>query len=160
MPFVGKTEENTEMKLRLMALLFALSLALGLPIAASAGPPGGADLDLDGVQDPFDNCLGLANGGQEDANHDGCGDSCSPPITCDANGDTAVGGPDFAILGAEFGDICTPANMLPCLADCNGDTGVGGPDFAAMGAEFGNIVGPSGITTAQCDTDLCNCTPQ
>jgi len=148
------------MKVRLMALLFALSLALGLPIAASAGPTSGPDTDLDGVQDPFDNCRGIPNALQEDANHDGCGDACTEPISCDANGDTAVGGPDFVILGAEFGNNCNLDPGLSCLADCNGDTAVGGPDFVILGGEFGNITGPSGITTAQCDPDVCVCTPQ
>ena len=148
------------MKVRLMALLFALTLAFGLPIAASAGPVSGPDTDLDGVQDPFDNCSGIPNAGQGDANHDGCGDACSPPITCDANGDTGVGVADFIILGGEFGNNCGANPSLTCLADCDGNNAVGVSDFIIIGGEFGNIVGPSGITTAQCDPSLCQCTPQ
>jgi hypothetical protein len=161
MPFVGNTEENTEMKVRLMALLFIISLVLGLPLAASAGPASGVDTDLDGVQDPFDNCTFVPNAGQADADHDGCGDACTASITCDATGDTAVGVPDFQALGAQFGaecDVFDPGHG--CTADCTGDQKVGVPDFQAFGNEFGNKVGESGITTAQCNPSTCICTPQ
>lgn len=149
------------MKVRLMALLFATSLVLGLPLAASAGPAaGGPDTDLDGVEDAFDNCTGVSNANQADADHDGCGDACTQPITCDATGDTVVGVPDFSALGAEFGNDCNANPGLSCTADCNGDNIVGVPDFGAIGGEFGNQVGPSGITTTQCNPSTCQCTPQ
>lgn len=149
------------MKVRLLALLFAFSLVLGLPLAASAGPAaGGTDSDLDGVEDAFDNCLFVVNAGQEDGDHDGCGNACTQAVTCDATGDTAVGVPDFQVLGVEFGNDCVANPGDSCTSDCNGDNKVGVPDFQAIGDEFGNKVGESGITTAQCDTSLCQCTPQ
>jgi hypothetical protein len=162
MPFVGITEENTEMKVRLMALLFIIALALGLPLAASAGPASGVDTDLDGVQDPFDNCSGVPNADQADADHDGCGDACTEPITCDSSGDTAVGVPDFQAISAQFGADCSGGGGPGhgCTADCDGDSKVGVPDFQAISSEFGNVTGQSGITTAQCNPSTCQCTPQ
>lgn len=149
------------MKVRLMALLFALSLAFGLPLAASAGPAaGGNDTDGDGVEDAFDNCLAAGNGTQADADHDGCGDACTTAITCDATGDTIVGLPDFSTLSTEFGNDCNANPGLSCTADCNGDGIVGLPDFSDLSTEFGNVTGPSGITTAQCNPATCQCTPQ
>ena len=149
------------MKVRLMALLFALSLVLGLPLAAIAGPTAdGTDTDSDGVEDVFDNCTFVSNVDQDDVDHDGCGGACTQSISCDANGDTVVGVPDFAILGGEFGNNCNTDPQASCTADCNGDNIVGVPDFAIIGGEFGNQVGPSGISTAQCNPATCRCTPQ
>ncbi len=153
------------MKVRLMALLFGFSLIVGLPLVASAGPAtGGSDSDLDGVLNAFDNCLLVGNADQADANHDGCGDACTAPITCDANGDTAVGAPDVTIFLATFGNDCRPGkNPGPggdCRSDCTNDNAVGAPDVTAFVGEFGNLVGASGITTAQCQPGLCQCTPQ
>jgi len=139
--------------------LFAL--CLGLLVAAGsayAGPvPGGADGDGDTVEDAFDNCSMIANADQTDTDHNGCGDSCTANIACDANGDTSVGATDFAILRMQFGNS-VPAGTL---GDCNPVDGVvGATDFAALRMQFGNTVGPSGITTAQCDPSSCRCTPQ
>jgi len=149
------------MKVRLMALLFALSLVLGLPLAASAGPAtGGGDTDLDGVENAYDNCVATGNAAQLDADHDGCGDTCTEPVSCDTNGDLIIGVPDFVTLSGEFGNNCNTNPSLSCSADCNGDGLVGVPDFVTLSAEFGNQVGPSGITTAQCNPATCQCTPQ
>lgn len=144
------------MKVRLLAVAFGFFLVTG---TAYAGPnPGGADGDGDTVENAFDNCTVASNSSQTDTDHNGCGDACQQSILCDANGDTAVGAPDLAALGMQFGMTgCTP---VTCTADCNGDTAVGAPDIAIMGMEFGNISGPSGITNAQCDPETCQCTPQ
>ena len=50
------------------------ALALGLPMTAW-----GQDLDMDGVPDASDNCLGIDNPLQEDSNADGFGDACVHP---------------------------------------------------------------------------------
>ena len=141
------------MKVRLLAVAFGFFLATG---TAYAGPaPGGADSDGDTVEDAFDNCTTASNAVQTDTDHNGCGDVCQTNILCDGNGDTAVGAPDFAAFGMQFGMTgCTP---ITCTMDCNGDTAVGAPDFAILGMEFGNVSGPSGISNAQCDTDSCQC---
>ena len=142
------------MKIRLLAMAFGFFLVAG---TAYAGPvPGGADTDGDTVENAFDNCVDIANASQTDTDHNGCGDSCTANITCDANGDTSVGAQDFTILRMQYGNT-PPANIT---ADCNGDTSVGSQDFSILRMQFGNTVGPSGITTAQCDTASCRCTPQ
>jgi len=142
------------MKIRLLAMAFGFFLVAG---TAYAGPvPGGADTDGDTVENAFDNCVAIANASQTDTDHNGCGDSCTQNITCDANGDTSVGATDFTTLRMQFGNT-PPANIS---ADCNGDTSVGSTDFTILRMQFGNTVGPSGITTAQCDPSSCRCTPQ
>jgi hypothetical protein len=155
MPLVENTEEIKSMKVRLIALTFGFFLAAGLPLAATAGPlPGGTDTDGDTVEDAFDNCTALSNAGQEDADHDGCGDVCdNGPIDADANGDTIVGGPDFFALSSSFGATSGGS------ADFSGDTIVGGPDFFLLSAQFGNFVGPSGITNPSRDLAECPVAP-
>ena len=142
-------------------VVLGLLAALGLPLAAMAGPtPGGADTDGDTVEDAFDNCTTVVNPAQADADKNGCGDACTADISGDANGDTAVGTPDFLLLGQQFGNTGCGSPNPPCSADLNGDTAVGTPDFLILGSTFGNVTGPSGITTAQCNPSTCQCTPQ
>lgn len=45
----------------------------------------GADIDLDGVNDPCDNCPGIANADQLDADIDGIGDACECACDCSAD---------------------------------------------------------------------------
>lgn len=147
-----KTEEMSEMKVRLLTLAFGFFLIAG---TASAGPaPGGADTDGDTVENAFDNCTAVSNASQTDTDHNGCGNICD--VTCDFNGDLLAGGGDFLLIGMNFGMSVTPNTN----GDCNGDGVVGGPDLLAMGMEFGMSSGPSGITNAQCDPTSCLCTPQ
>ncbi len=151
MTLVGITEEMKKMKVRLIALACGILLAVGLPLAASAGPtPGGPDTDGDTVEDAFDNCTALANAGQEDIDHNGCGDVCDQgPIVADANGDTIVGIPDFSLLADQFGSTTGGS------ADFTDDGIVGIPDFSILADQFGNFVGPSGITNALRDFVTC-----
>jgi hypothetical protein len=156
MESVRNTEEMRTMKVRLLAMAFGFFLVAG---TAYAGPtPGGADTDGDTVENAFDNCTQVANAGQEDTDHNGCGNACTEPITCDTAGDMnlVVGGGDQSIIGANWTDAVPPGTLGDC--DMNGVTG--GSDLAAFGAEFLNMVGPSGITSAQCDPSSCLCTPQ
>ena len=144
------------MKVRLLAMGFGFFLVTG---TAYAGPtPGGADGDSDGVENAFDNCTLVSNTNQADTDHNGCGNACSPPITCDTAGDMnlVVGFGDQAVIGMNFG-MGVPAGSN---GDCDGNGSVGGSDLAVFGMEFLNMVGPSGITTAQCDPSTCLCTPQ
>jgi hypothetical protein len=151
MPLVENTEEIQSMKVRLIALTFGILLVAGLPLAATAGPlSGGGDSDGDTVADAFDNCTGSINPGQEDVDHDGCGDvSDKGPITSDGSGDTVVGAPDFTLLAGAFG--ATTGGP----ADFSGDTIVGAPDFVLLAGEFGNFIGPSGVTNTSRDFVEC-----
>jgi hypothetical protein len=144
------------MRGRKLALGVGILLAAG---AAWAGPtPGSVDTDGDGVENVFDNCTLIVNPTQTDTDHNGCGDACQPPITCDAAADMdlVVGGPDQAVIGLNFGMVVPPGTM----GDCTGDGVVGGADLATFGQQFLNMVGPSGITNAACDPETCLCTPQ
>ena len=100
------------MRAGLIAMTFGFFLAAGLPLSATAGPtPGGPDSDGDTVEDAFDNCTTIQNAGQEDADHDGCGDPCDPALLCDCDGNGGVGVSDFAILSAEWGQAKGPSGI-------------------------------------------------
>jgi hypothetical protein len=149
----------SKMKLKLLVLMFGIFLAAG---TAYAGPvPGGADTDGDTVEDAFDNCTAVSNASQTDTDHDACGDSCSNNILCDINGDTVVGNTDFVQLRMAFGNAVPPGTGGDCAVPNDGI--VGNSDFVLLRMTFGNArpsgAGPSGITTAQCNTALCQCTP-
>jgi hypothetical protein len=146
----GNTEENIKMKVSLIALTLGFFLAAGLALTATAGPtPGGPDGDGDTVEDAFDNCTAVSNAGQEDADHDGCGDVCDSNLQCDCDADGVVGGSDFIILSNQWGLTGT----LSC--DCDGDLIVGGSDFIIMSNEWGLVTGPSGITNPSRDYAEC-----
>ncbi len=141
------------MKVGLIALTFGFFLAAGLPLAATAGPtPGGPDSDGDTVEDAFDNCCVDANAGQEDEDHDGCGDVCDPEMLSDANKDGCVDALDYITLAAEWGNTCDPG---PTLSDANGDTVVDALDYIIIASEWGLCKGPSGITNASRNWDEC-----
>ena len=100
-----------------------------------AGLPGGLDDDDDGIPDPLDNCVGIANGQQGDEDGDRTGDAC----------DRCAGLDDRELVdgdGDGIGDACdscpfdpdpfaTDSDLLPpqdvCSADDDGD---GLPDGA------------------------------
>jgi hypothetical protein len=53
-----------------------LELDLTLPLLEDIGWGATPDADADGVSDGLDNCVGIANPGQNDGNHNGVGDAC------------------------------------------------------------------------------------
>jgi hypothetical protein len=151
----GNTEENNDMKVSLITLFFGFFLVAGLPLAATAGPtPGGLDGDGDTVEDGFDNCSDDANAGQEDDDHDGCGDVCDPVLQCDANNDGIVDGNDFITMSQTWKDTAP----LPLAADCNTDNVVDGNDFIILSQTWKARKGPSGISNPS--RDLTECPPQ
>jgi len=141
------------MKVSFFAMAFGFILAVGFPLAASAGPmPGGADTDGDTVEDAFDNCIDDSNSNQDDADHDGCGDPCDA-LTCDLTGDGRITAPDFTVLSIDFG--CTLGVGL-CPGDCTGDGRTTAPDFTQLSIGFSDETGPSGISNPSRDTAVCH----
>jgi hypothetical protein len=106
---------------------------------ALAGPLLG-DADGDGVDDLLDNCLGVSNSAQIDADGDGCGNACD----ADYNQDGFVGGPDFGIMKGSFGKSVGQAGYNPAC-DSNADNIVGGPDFGFLKGQFGAAGSPPGL---------------
>jgi hypothetical protein len=143
MPITRNTEEKKRMKVGVLAILMAFLLAAGIPFAAMSGTA--PDTDSDTVPDASDNCLLVPNGAlqpnpQCDTDTDGYGNACD----CDVNGDGVCGNPDYAPIGASFGQ---PASANPA-ADVNCDGVIGNPDYAPIGANFGGVPGPSGLSCA------------
>jgi subtilisin family serine protease len=101
------------------------------------------DIDLDGIDDIFDNCIGVPNGpnildaggnSQLDTNADGYGNVCD----ADLNNDGVVNGLDVGAFTAEFGTAGPDA-------DFNGDGVVNGLDVGVFVNSFGTAPGPSGL---------------
>lgn len=65
------------------------------------------DLDQDGIPDKRDNCLTVPNPGQEDYDHDKCGNHCD----ADYNQDGLVDAADFAIFEDCF-DFLRPPKLI------------------------------------------------
>ena len=98
-----------------------------------------ADLDNDGVIDPIDNCINIANPEQEDMYHDGIGDACDP-ICCIAGlrGDILADGSPGEI-SIDISDLVYlvsymfqsgPEGGCPGEVDINGSGS--GPDIADL----------------------------
>ena len=149
-------------RLRLTALAFGFCLAVGLPLAAMAGPtPGGADTDADGVENAFDNCTARANPTQVDTDHDGCGQFCD----FDWNNDGLVKAGEVALAASQAGSAACGSPACPgppfncCVCDFNQDGACKAGEVASIAAAAGSKPGPSGITNAVCKTNRCQCTP-
>ena len=135
------------MRIKLLALMFGMILAAG---TAYAGPlPGGADTDGDTVEDAFDNCTLRANPTQVDTDHDACGQFCD----FDWNNNGVVQLSEVNLAASQLGP-CTG-----CQCDFNQNGSCQLSEVNVIAASLGQKPGPSGITTAQCNTARCNCTP-
>jgi len=153
-------------RLRLIALAFGFCLAVGLPLAAMAGPtPGGTDTDTDGVENAFDNCTLAKNPTQVDTDHDGCGQFCDFDFNNDGS---VVKAGDLALAASQVGKLtCGPTGAPPCpgppynccVCDFNQDGVCKAGELAAISAQVGKKAGPSGMTNAVCDPTKCGCTP-
>ena len=98
------------------------------------------DGDADTIPDVFDNCLGLANPTQLDADGDGFGNICD----ADLNNSGIVTTADFGILRAVLNQ---PASASPtaAAADLNGSGTVTTADFAILRARLNAPPGPSAL---------------
>ena len=65
------------------------------------------DTDCDGVPDSADNCVGVANPTEADADHDGVGDACDPCTDTDGDG---FGNPGFPANTCTIDNCPTQAN--------------------------------------------------
>lgn len=149
-------------RLRIAALAFGFCLAMGLPLAAMAGPvPGGVDSDSDGVENAFDNCSSTKNPTQVDSDHDGCGQFCD--FDWNNNGTVSIG--EVTSAANQFGNpacgspSCSgpPFSCCTCDFNQNGVCAIG--EVTTIANAFGKKPGPSGITNAVCKPTRCQCTP-
>jgi len=98
------------------------------------------DQDLDGVGDPEDNCLVLANADQRDTNLDGYGNLCDGDF--DDNG--AVGPVDFAEFAQAYLKGLGDPGYDPDI-DLDGNGAVTPIDFALFSQMYLDPPGPSGL---------------
>jgi len=101
------------------------------------------DQDQDGVGDPEDNCLVLANADQRDSNLDGYGNICDG----DLDDDGAVGGADFAVFSQAYLTGQGDPGWNPDV-DANGDGVVNPIDFGRFSSAYLGPPGPSGLCCA------------
>jgi arylsulfatase A-like enzyme len=102
------------------------------------------DLDRDGVGDPEDNCLAVANPGQRDTNLDGFGNRCD----ADFDGNLAVTPTDWTRFKLGFLKSRGDPGYDPDL-DLDGDDAVTPHDFILFRAAYLGGVGPSGRDCAE-----------
>ena len=96
------------------------------------------DSDGDTVNDCADNCIDVANPGQDDSDGDSCGNLCDG----DFDQDSIIGYPDMGRLSANVGTTNSNFDLTEPVGD-----GVGEADANALMALFGTTPGPSGTTT-------------
>jgi hypothetical protein len=127
-----------------VALACAVALSTGLAMTSFSGVL--EDNDSDGVFDPYDNCVVVANPGQRDDNEDGYGNTCD----ADVSDDCVVGLTDLALVGANWGASGAPwASTDIASYDIDEDNSVGLTDLATVGARWGTAPGPSGLACRQ-----------
>jgi hypothetical protein len=135
------------MKLRVILALASAALLTGVfVLGVNAGPTCPGDADSDGVCDNDDNCLGVANPAQYDADLDGYGNICD----YDVNNDCNVGAGDISVVISSFG---APAPNPSDINEANGLVDAG--DISAIIAGFGTgPIGPSGKPCAVCPSPV------
>jgi len=123
-PFFAWVEDNTTRS----QVTDVIGIGQGVVVAV--------DADGDGIDDAVDNCLGLANPGQQDTNGDGYGNLCDP----DLNNDGVVNATDFNLLRAAFFKSGSGLD-----ADLNQDGYVNFLDLAILRTKYDGVPGPSAL---------------
>ncbi len=123
------------MRSTVLITVFALMIWGAAPTLA--GDCVSLDSDGDTVNDCADNCIAVANPGQDDSDGDSCGNVCDG----DFDQDSIIGYPDMGALSANIGT--TNSNFD--LTEPVGDT-VTVDDANAFSGLFGTTPGPSGTT--------------
>ena len=98
------------------------------------------DADNDGVDDAVDNCLGVYNPTQLDADGDGYGNACD----ADLNNSGLVTAADFNLFLSVINKPAT-SSPLAAAADLNGSGTVTAADFAILRAALDKPPGPSAL---------------
>lgn len=106
---------------------------------------GSPDADGDGIADPDDNCLLVANPSQADSNQDGFGNACD----ADLSNDGVVGLQDLSMCTATMGLGEGHAGYDPDADHSEPPDGwVGLPDLSVLIQGLGQPPGPSGLACA------------
>lgn len=92
-----------------LAALLQTALLVTVPSGVGLGRAFVADSDADGIPDASDNCSGISNADQIDANADGYGNVCDTDY--DDNG--SVGMSDFNALREAFGAVAGEPSYDP-----------------------------------------------
>jgi hypothetical protein len=135
------------MKLRVILAIASAMLLTGVfVLGVEAGPVCPGDADSDGICDDKDNCLGVNNPIQYDADWDGYGNICDNDI----NNNCIVGVGDIGAVIAAFG------NPAPDAADVNELNGlVDVSDIGQVIGDFGAVsMGPSGKPCQTCPSPV------
>ncbi len=103
-------------------------------------PVDNSDSDGDGVNDSLDNCLGLANPTQLDADGDGYGNFCDT----DLNNSGSVTVADYTILRNVLNQLAT-SSPVAAAADINGSGSVTTTDYTLLRNQLNHPPGPSGL---------------
>jgi hypothetical protein len=101
------------------------------------------DQDQDGVGNPEDNCLAVANADQRDTNLDGFGNLCD----ADFDGNLVVNVGDFGVFKAAYLKGQGDPGYNPD-ADFDGDAVINVSDFGVFKSMYLGVPGPSGLGCA------------
>ena len=136
---VGEARLESGIKTPKLKLSTSGSLLAGLVMALASATALAADTDGDGVVDNLDNCINLANPGQENTNSavDGYGNRCD----ADLNNDGTVDLSDYSLFRAAFGGTA-PLSPTQANADFNSDNTVNLSDYSIFRSFFGKAPGP------------------
>lgn len=137
------------MKLRVILALASAMLLTGVfVLGVEAGPTCPGDADSDGVCDNTDNCLGVNNPLQYDADFDGYGN------ICDLDTDNTCGNIGASDISYTIGQFTQPAPNPADVNELNGVVDAG--DISKVIGAFSQAgkYGPSGRSCAVCPSPV------